>query len=168
MRILLHLMKTMSLRSMALFVCVLAGGWPCGALCAQERGGVNRFIRWSYQDVGTLLGQAERRDWVYTAGFLGALGVLSAQDQAVVDWVQDGYRGAWGQFLDRANALGGPPVLPISAGIFGVNAPDQEPKITRCSLYLFRVGRLYRVDYRELEESIGPSPSRAGLRPVRI
>jgi membrane-associated phospholipid phosphatase len=86
-----------------------------------ERPGPERFLRWSYQDAGALIRDADARLPLYALGSLAILAPATLLDESVSEEVREDYRGGFAHYLNVANELGGPRVLIPVAGIFGAS-----------------------------------------------
>ena len=79
-----------------------------------------RFLRWAYQDAYALARQADARTPLYALGAAAVLAPLSTLDPNIDRPVLE-RRGAFGQYLDLTNELGGPKMnLPV-VGIFAAS-----------------------------------------------
>lgn len=106
--------------SFLILVMAPAGAWTAHA---QEfaKPGSERFLKWSYQDAGALLHDADARLPLYALGSLAILAPAALFDESVSHEVREDYRGGFAQYLNVANELGSPLALIPVATIFGAS-----------------------------------------------
>ena len=109
---------------MVLVIGLLLGLLQPPTSSAQER---TRFLRWAYQDAGTLVRSANARTLLYVLGSAAVLASLSLLDPYVLDEVQERYSGGLETYLNVTNELGGPRVTFPVAGLFLVSLATDNP-----------------------------------------
>lgn len=80
-----------------------------------------RFLQWAYQDSGALVKEVGPRLLIYGLGSRALLVPVSEFDQRLLENVQNGYEGVWGNYLDITNEIGGPIVILPLVGIFEIS-----------------------------------------------
>lgn len=118
------LLKTKS----PLFICVLVLFLAAGpeSTDAQSR---SRFLEWSYQDAGALVGQTTLQTPFYVAGGASLLWNLSSVDYSVYQGVQTLDEGKLSGVLGVANELGNSMVVLPAAGIFTASLLSNDTRL---------------------------------------
>ena len=109
-----------SRRPAAFVLCLCVGLVAVAPAGGQELDRV-RFLRWTYQDAGALARDLGTRVPLVALGSAAVLVPSSRFDPALLEEVQQGYRGPLASYLDVANELGGSGVTPAVAGLFAVS-----------------------------------------------
>ena len=98
------------------------------SISAQDRPDRTRFLRWYYQDIGTLVKKTNPKTALYVGGSAVAVVGFSHLDADVNPWLRDRYTGGFKDVLEVADFAGGPNVNFVVLSLAGTSLLTRNEK----------------------------------------
>lgn len=95
---------------------------------AQDGPDRTRFLKWYYQDIGTLVKKTNPKTALYLGGSAVAVVGFSHFDDEVNPWLADRYTGSFKKALEAADFAGGPNVNFVVLGLAGTSLLTRDEK----------------------------------------
>ncbi len=102
--------------------------WAVETASAQDYG-ATRFLRWAHEDAVSLVRDVGLNAPFMTSATVVVLVPSSRLDDPLLREVQEGYHGPVGSYLRVTNKLGGPSVLPATAGVFVLSLATRNTRL---------------------------------------